>query len=339
MRLHVFEKIKGIILAEWPHAQVNVFGSFCTNLYLPTNDIDIVVTGEWVKLPLFTLEEAFLKADLAVEDSIVVLDKTAVPIIKFIDKETEVKVDISFNHVNGLYCVEQIRQYINQYSLLPPLMMVIKQYLSQRQLNEVYYGGINSYSLVLMIVSFFQLHPRGEPATNLGVLLIEFFELYGRQFNYTKVGISLLDGGCYFPKDMLDNGSEAGLLYIQDPLEPTENASRGCYGIMHVRQSFDHAFSILHKAILTRESSLFAKPSLLSRIIQINEEVHEYRDWVKSRWPSSSSPPPFYLPMPTIMSPIPLMSPPGPFIIVPNTFQEEHTTPVEANGERALVYS
>jgi non-canonical poly(A) RNA polymerase PAPD5/7 len=35
--------------------------------------------------------------------------------------------------------------------------MVLKQFLLQRDLNEVYTGGIGSYSLILMIVSFLQV--------------------------------------------------------------------------------------------------------------------------------------------------------------------------------------
>ena len=57
-------------------------------------------------------------------------------------------------------------------------------------MNEVFKGGISSYGLILMAVSFLQNHPReemGQSKTNLGVLLIEFFELYGKRFNYNKV--------------------------------------------------------------------------------------------------------------------------------------------------------
>lgn len=55
-------------------------------------------------------------------------------------------------------------------------------------MNEVWTGGISSYGLILMAVSFLQNHPREERnKANLGVLLIEFFELYGKRFNYNKV--------------------------------------------------------------------------------------------------------------------------------------------------------
>lgn len=37
--------MENIILSLWPDAQVQVFGSYRTGLYLPTSDIDIVVIG------------------------------------------------------------------------------------------------------------------------------------------------------------------------------------------------------------------------------------------------------------------------------------------------------
>ena len=60
-----------------------------------------------------------------------------------------------------------------------------------------------------MVVSFLQLHPRGEKAgsekANLGVLLIEFFELYGRHFNYCNTAIRVSDEGSYVAKDMVSS--------------------------------------------------------------------------------------------------------------------------------------
>ena len=315
MRAEVIERVRSIITSKWLQAQVFEFGSYCTDLYLPTSDIDLVVFGEWVRLPLFSLEQEFLKADIAVKDSILVLDKTAVPIIKFIDKATKVKIDISFNQESGIRSARIIRDFIQRFPLLPSLAMVIKQFLTQRQLNEVYYGGINSYSLTLMIISFFQLHPRklaSDPSTaNLGVLLIEFFEFYGRQFNYMKVGISVDNGGCYFSKEEIGiNGTgENGLLFIQDPLSPSENASRGCYGFQQVKQAFEHAFNRLHVDVLNRETPPPTKRSILSSIVLISKEVDDYRNWVEKKWPGDHSPPPPALPS-FILSPfVPISSP------------------------------
>jgi DNA polymerase sigma len=47
MRADVVYRIKQIIVSKWPEAQVEVFGSYRTGLYLPTSDIDLVVIGNY----------------------------------------------------------------------------------------------------------------------------------------------------------------------------------------------------------------------------------------------------------------------------------------------------
>ena len=79
------------------------------------------------------------------------------PIVKLTDKLTDVKVDISFNMSNGVKSAELIKMFCQRYPVLPKLVLVLKQFLLQRDLNEVFTGGISSYSLILMTVSFLQV--------------------------------------------------------------------------------------------------------------------------------------------------------------------------------------
>jgi len=111
----------------------------------------------WTNLPLRTLERALLDRNIAEPSSIKVLDKASVPIVKLTDKESEIKVDISFNMNNGVKSAELINSYKRQYPVLEKLVMVLKQFLLQRDLNEVFTGGISSYSLILMTISFLQV--------------------------------------------------------------------------------------------------------------------------------------------------------------------------------------
>lgn len=94
---------------------------------------------------------------------------------------------------------------------MPPLIslsLVLKQFLFERGLNNSFNGGLSSYCLVLMVVSFLQLKGFGdqnesageadkkrESKMNLGQLLVEFLELFGKKFDYHKTGISLNNGG------------------------------------------------------------------------------------------------------------------------------------------------
>ncbi|XP_061601692.1 terminal nucleotidyltransferase 4B [Cololabis saira] len=293
MRLEVVDRIKGVIHDLWPSAEVQVFGSFSTGLYLPTSDIDLVVFGKWETLPLWTLEEALRKRNIADENSIKVLDKATVPIIKLTDSFTEVKVDISFNVKSGVKAARLIKEFKEKYPVLPYLVLVLKQFLLQRDLNEVFTGGIGSYSLFLMAVSFLQLHYREDvrsPNINIGVLLIEFFELYGRHFNYLKTGIRIKDGGCYVAKDevqknMMD-GYRPSMLYIEDPLQPDNDVGRSSYGAMQVKQAFDYAYVVLSHAVspIAKYYPNNESESILGRIIRVTQEVDEYREWIRKNW-------------------------------------------------------
>ncbi|XP_054389858.1 terminal nucleotidyltransferase 4B isoform X4 [Pongo abelii] len=301
MRMEVVNRIESVIKELWPSADVQIFGSFKTGLYLPTSDIDLVVFGKWENLPLWTLEEALRKHKVADEDSVKVLDKATVPIIKLTDSFTEVKVDISFNVQNGVRAADLIKDFTKKYPVLPYLVLVLKQFLLQRDLNEVFTGGIGSYSLFLMAVSFLQLHPREDaciPNTNYGVLLIEFFELYGRHFNYLKTGIRIKDGGSYVAKDevqknMLD-GYRPSMLYIEDPLQPGNDVGRSSYGAMQVKQAFDYAYVVLSHAVspIAKYYPNNETESILGRIIRVTDEVATYRDWISKQWGLKNRPEP-----------------------------------------------
>ncbi|KAK7869373.1 hypothetical protein R5R35_000681 [Gryllus longicercus] len=294
LRVNVVRRIKKVVLSLWPEARVEIFGSFRTGLYLPTSDIDLVVIGKWENLPLRTLEQSLLEHNIAEPLSLKVLDKASVPIVKLTDKTSDVKVDISFNMSNGVKSAELIKDFKRRFPVLSKLVLVLKQFLLQRDLNEVFTGGISSYSLILMTISFLQLHPRQNaycPTVNLGVLLIEFFELYGRKFNYMKTGIRVKNGGTYISKeevqrDMID-GHRPSLLCIEDPLTPGNDIGRSSYGALHVKQSFDYAYIVLSQAVNPLNQLIYDanKTSILGRIIRVTDDVIEYRAWIRETFP------------------------------------------------------
>lgn len=293
MRRDVVNRIESVIKDLWPTARVEIFGSFSTGLYLPTSDIDLVVFGKWDHPPLQELEQALKKHNIAGPYPIKVLDKATVPIIKLTDLETQVKVDISFNVETAVKAAQFIKSYLKKYTVLPPLIFVLKQFLLQRDLNEVFTGGISSYSLILMAISFLQLHPRIDTRRsniNLGILLIEFFELYGRDFNYMKTGIRVKNGGAYLCKEemvkAMENGNRPSMLCIEDPIQPGNDVGRSSYGVLQVKQVFDFAYMVLSHGVspLARAYPNKEYDSTLGRIIKVSPEVLTYRDWTIKTW-------------------------------------------------------
>lgn len=271
------------------------FGSYFTELYLPTSDIDIVCVVENLanvsETVLRKAAKSLLKSNIADATTIKIISKARVPLVKFTDVRTRYTVDISFNQDSGVDGSEHIKSLVNRFPALRPLLLVMKQFLVVRGLNEVYMGGLGSYALTLLIASFLRLHPMLQSKwirqdLNLGVLLIEFMELYGKLLNYDQVGVSLLNG--YFLKEKRGwlNGKKSSLLSVEDPYEQENDVTKGTFGIQTVRQALSHGYDILTSLItLLQHSTNVVESSVnpnsfLSAVLDIPEEVLEHRNFI-----------------------------------------------------------
>jgi non-canonical poly(A) RNA polymerase PAPD5/7 len=78
-------------------------------------------------------------------------------------------IDISINMSNGVRAAARLRDELATRPVLRPLVYVLKQFLLQRGLNEVFTGGLSSYATAALIISFLQAcatspAPRGRRA-------------------------------------------------------------------------------------------------------------------------------------------------------------------------------
>jgi len=219
---------------------------------------------------------------------VTIIAKAKVPIIKFVTIHGRLNVDISINQGNGVVAGKIVNGFLNDMHgcglALRSLVIIAKAFLNQRGMNEVYTGGLGSYSIVCLAVSFLQMHPKIrkgeiEAEKNLGVLVMEFFELYGCYFNYEEVGISVRNGGSYFSKKQRGwyDSMKRNLLSIEDPTDPCESRlflehfsltypslpandiSKGSYGIGKVRQTLAGAHGILTSMAFLRAGILSAR--------------------------------------------------------------------------------
>lgn len=67
-----------------------------------------------------------------------------------------INIDITLmtEHHNGILCVNLVKEYLKENKAIEPLILVLKQMLKVWGYNEPYNGGLSSYALFLMIVSF-----------------------------------------------------------------------------------------------------------------------------------------------------------------------------------------
>jgi non-canonical poly(A) RNA polymerase PAPD5/7 len=89
-----------------------------------------------------------------------VLENTKIPLVKFTHGPTNLNVDICFNQYNGVLAAELMTKFMDVMPPLKPLTFVLKYFMAARGLNEPYSGGIGSFMLQMMIVSFLQHRER-----------------------------------------------------------------------------------------------------------------------------------------------------------------------------------
>jgi non-canonical poly(A) RNA polymerase PAPD5/7 len=290
-------------------ANVQLFGSQATGLFLPSSDIDLVILlekqdetkGQEEEKTKKEMEEwdassgsPLVQLATGLQDErqdelsyLELIENTRVPLVKF-THTSGVSFDVCFDQDTGPKAALLMKTYMDAMPPLRPLAFVLKYFMESRGLNEPYSGGVGSYMLQLMIVSFLQHRERDgynfrRPSLyNLGCLLVEFFELYGLDFNYVTTGLSVRHDGFYFPKgakDRKDNFWQPNRRFsmaIENPLEPTHDVGKPSFRIQVVQRSFELAFKTLLAhltepvvpAVSTLASILPPTPEMMQRVLQ-----------------------------------------------------------------------
>ncbi|PHH89067.1 hypothetical protein CDD83_6690 [Cordyceps sp. RAO-2017] len=188
-------------------AHVEPFGSFMSGLYLPTADMDLVVCSPMfmkggpatylsARSWLYKFSKLLVAQKVADAASVQVIAHARIPLVKFVDKLTGLKVDVSFENRGGVEAIDTFLRWKKDYPAMPILVTVIKHFLLMRGLNEPVNGGIGGFSVICLVVSMLQMMPQVQSRSihaqhHLGELLLDFFELYGRHFQYQTNAISL----------------------------------------------------------------------------------------------------------------------------------------------------
>ncbi|KAM7280543.1 hypothetical protein ACFE04_007677 [Oxalis oulophora] len=262
----VFDVIKFI----WPDAKVEVFGSFSTGLYLPTSDIDVVILESGCPNPksgLIALSKALSQNRIV--KNMQVIAHARVPIVKFKERESGFAFDISFDVDNGPKAAEFIKEAMTKWPPLRPLCLILKVFLQQRDLNEVYSGGLGSYALLTMLMAVLQsvYDTQSGLEHNWGFLLVHFFEFYAFKLNTAEVGISCRGHTNFFSKRKRGflHRSKPFLISIEDPQTPENDIGKNSFNYIKIRSAFASAYASLtdRKTLL----SLGPNRSLLGTII------------------------------------------------------------------------
>ena len=212
IRSQFLERLQLVVSNCIPNSRVLSFGSFAAGLYLPNADMDIVVAstnylsyGRKVicqsRKELQRFAEIIRTSSIAAGD-IEVIAGARVPLVKFVDRITGIKVDVSFENDTGLKANDTFNDWRRQFPAMPILVTIIKQFLMMRGLNEVVHGGLGGFSVTCLVVSLLQNMPSVQaglcvPENRLGEMLLEFLNFYGNCMDIRHTAISMRPPGFF----------------------------------------------------------------------------------------------------------------------------------------------
>ncbi|KAJ7641073.1 hypothetical protein FB45DRAFT_999905 [Roridomyces roridus] len=255
------EMIQQVIRLRFPAGELQLFGSEVTGLCLPTGDMDLAVmlredySQKEKKKPLFKMADLLKSARITWD--VEVKHHARVPILSFtsLPNYGSFSVDIGINNTDGPRAVELVKGFLTKIPALRPLVLVMKAFLSQRSLNDPAVGGLGSYCLLCMCISFLQLNPTNRPreyldkpmeTLSLGALLTDWLFYYGTQFPYATSYISATEGRIGLKEQaewvLKKNG---GGLAIECLVNPGHDVGRSVSRLEAIRDAFKEGYKAM----------------------------------------------------------------------------------------------
>lgn len=183
------------------------------------------------------------------------------PVIKItsVEKYHNRKVDITLREFkdskhNGEACVELIKDYIKQYKVFKPLILVLKQLIYNAKFYDPYQGGISSYGLILMLITYLQYKMFYKISVenvrpNLGILLVDFFNFYC-SMKFSAVELKPLKANDPIESlPIINKSADMLAITLWDPLNFTNNVTKSTYKVVGLENLIYFSyFSIFHKS-------------------------------------------------------------------------------------------
>ena len=165
----------------------------------------------------------------------------------------EINISLENDNNKGLKVVELVKSYIKEYSCLKPLIFALGTILKNANLNIASSGGLSSYGLILMVVSFIQSQKDNNNSTddeyNIGRTFYEFLLHYGIKFDFNKYviityKINETNSSLNDKENAINIGQNAKELMIVDPLNNKNNVAKSTFQFMNLKMAFMIAFMV-----------------------------------------------------------------------------------------------
>ena len=292
LRNKTFNEIKDVIELNFPNYKCSLYGSFITGLSLPNSDIDILITRKDEEKEKINLQKNLLDIYTILKQKNIFTDlemiNAKVPIITGLYISTKIHVDISLFKKNGVDAAEIINKIIAIYPEIRPLMLLIKYVIRQRNLNQIYTGGISSFIIFTLLYYYIadsrkiieseisNNNGEKERLLTLGHLLVGFFNFYAFEFKYEKFGISI-SNGCHLYK----REDEAKyILSVKNFEDESQDMGVNCFNYSKILDVFKLAAERLNyaeKNVLSYlKEFIFPDETLKERAKMKQEKQEEY---------------------------------------------------------------
>ncbi|KAJ5277573.1 PAP/25A-associated, partial [Penicillium chrysogenum] len=289
VRRDLVERLNIAFQSRYAGTEIHAFGSFASGIYLPTADIDLVLLSDNFrrtgvssfgerKGKIYAISGFRESTNVAVPGSIECVTHARVPILKFVDRLTGLSVDMSFDNNSGLMANETFQTWKEQFPIMPVILLVVKQFLLIRGLNEVRTGGLGGFSVTCLVTSLLQHLPKGHMQLNPGSVLLEFFNFYGNKFQYNQAAICLDPPG-YFSKKSFGTPDR---LTIEDPNNTDNDISGGTRAIDLILRTFASAHTTLknrmeHLALVRGPNKSILGPIIAANFEKYTEQHNQLR--------------------------------------------------------------
>jgi len=248
LREKSLEKLTKVLIEIIPTAKILPFGSFATGLYLPHGDIDLVIIENEMNPVLLLNKIAKCLMKNADYDSINVIRSAKVPLIKLVEKSTNLNFDISFNKLDGVKQLKELQKGLEYYPEMKYLLMIMKCFLKQRDLNETYTGGIGSFLLFCLILTYLREirkeYVQAEAEEDVAKLLLsehllKFMDFYINFDVHTKQ-IIIAEGGA-----IVDKYEKDPQLSVISPQDATHDVGGPSFKVKEVFGIFKNRYHFL----------------------------------------------------------------------------------------------
>ena len=144
-----------VLTNKFRGSTVTTFGSFESGLSLINGDIDLCLqfNGEKPKKVLKKIARMLNEDGM---DNVKLITTAKVPIVKFIDRQSKIPVDISINNSLAVHNTELLRRYSTLDSRVKPFIISIKYWARNRGISDAAMGTFSSYAWTLIAINYLQ---------------------------------------------------------------------------------------------------------------------------------------------------------------------------------------